>query len=374
MKEEKKQIRQAQILQDLYYDPKSGYGGVQALYRQVRARGHKISLNQIRQWLKEQEAYTLHKPIQRKFKRRRTRVTDIDEQWQLDLADVSNLKKQNDGYRFLLCAIDVLSKYAWVVPLKQKTGKEMIRGLQKIFKSGRRPVRIQSDQGKEFTNKEFVRAFKPIHFFTTRNAETKASIVERFQRSLKARMWRYFTRHKTRRYVNILPDLVYAYNHAYHRSIKRAPVTVKPSNVLQVWKTLYGVQQDSPRTKQQQQQQPQFIVGDLVRISKAKRTFEKGYLPNWTTELFTVSKRVPCRYPYVYKIKDYAGEELQGNFYEQELQKVTKTDDVYEVEKILGYKKRRVGKKIIKEFKVRWKGYPPSFDSWIPHTDLILPK
>ena len=81
MKEEKKQIRQAQILQDLYYDPKSGYGGVQALYRQVRARGHKISLNQIRQWLKEQEAYTLHKPIQRKFKRRRTRVTDIDEQW-----------------------------------------------------------------------------------------------------------------------------------------------------------------------------------------------------------------------------------------------------------------------------------------------------
>nr|XP_022335804.1 uncharacterized protein LOC111132300 [Crassostrea virginica] len=331
MKEEKKQIRQAQILQDLYYDPKSGYGGVQALYRQVRARGHKISLNQIRQWLKEQEAYTLHKPIQRKFKRRRTRVTDIDEQWQLDLADVSNLKKQNDGYRFLLCAIDVLSKYAWVVPLKQKTGKEMIRGLQKIFKSWRRPVRIQSDQGKEFTNKEFVRAFKPIHFFTTRNAETKASIVERFQRSLKARMWRYFTRHKTRRY-------------------------------------------DSPRTKQQQQQQPQFIVGDLVRISKAKRTFEKGYLPNWTTELFTVSKRVPGRYPYVYKIKDYAGEELQGNFYEQELQKVTKTDDVYEVEKILGYKKRRVGKKIIKEFKVRWKGYPPNFDSWIPHTDLILPK
>ena len=115
-KEKKNQIRQTQILQDVYYDPKSGYGGVQALYRQVRARGHNISLKKIRQCLKEQKAYTLHKPIQRKFQRRRTRVTDIDKQLQLDLADISNLKKQNDGYRFLLCAIDVFSKYSrWFI-------------------------------------------------------------------------------------------------------------------------------------------------------------------------------------------------------------------------------------------------------------------
>jgi hypothetical protein len=75
-------------------------------------------------------------------------VTDIDEQWRLDLADVSKLKKDNDGYTFLLCAIDVLSKYAWVVPIQQKTGKEMIRALPQIFKDGRRPIRIQPDLGK----------------------------------------------------------------------------------------------------------------------------------------------------------------------------------------------------------------------------------
>ena len=84
-------------------------------------------------------------------------------------------------------------------------------------------------------------------------------------------------------------------------------------------------------------------MGDLVRISKAKRTFEKGYVRNWTTELFTVSKRVPGCYPYVYMIKEYAGEEKQSYFCEQELQKVTKTDDVFEVEKTLGYEKRRMG-------------------------------
>ena len=321
-------MKPEQILQQLYYDPKTGYGGVQALYRQVRQLGHKITLSQIREWVKAQDTYTLHKPIRRKFKRRQTRVTDMDEQWQLDLADVSSLKQDNNGYTFLLCAIDVLSKYAWVVPLKQKTGKEMIRGLRRIFREGRRPVRIQSDQGKEFTNKEFRQAFKSIHFFTTRNAETKASIVERFQRTLKARMWRYFTRHKTRRYVDVLADLVYGYNHTYHRSIQRAPAQVHAKNVLTVWKTLYGKQRADTTSRLQ--------VGDRVRISKAKRTFEKGYLPNWTKELFTISRKVPGRN--VYRIQDDHGEELEGTFYEKELQQVIKDDDVYEVEEILGYK------------------------------------
>jgi hypothetical protein len=108
----------------VYYDPNKGYGGVQALYRQVRK--HQITLAPVLEWVKEQYTYTLHKPMRRKFKRHRTKVTDIDEQWQLDLADVSKLKKDNDRYAFLLCAIEVLSKYAWVIPIQQKTGKEMI--------------------------------------------------------------------------------------------------------------------------------------------------------------------------------------------------------------------------------------------------------
>ena len=112
-------------------------------------------------------------------------------------------------------------------------------------------------------------------------------------------------------------------------------------------------------------------MDDHVRISKAKRTFEKGYLPNLTTELFTIFRKVPGRN--AYRIKDDHGEELEGTFYAKELQQVVKTDDVYEVEAVVAYKKRRVGKKIFPEVKVRWKGYPPSLDSWIPQVDLILP-
>lgn len=160
-------------------------------------------------------------------------------------------------------------------------------------------------------------------------------------------------------------DLVYAYNHSYHRSIRRAPADVNSSNVLEVWKTLYEKKISLKRSK--------FKKGDRVRISKAKRTFEKGYLPNWTREIFTVSRIIQGSVPYRYKVEDYNGEELEGTFYESELQKVIKKDDVYEVEEILGYKKRRVGKKVISEVKVRWKGYPSSFDSWIPQADLILP-
>jgi hypothetical protein len=111
-------------------------------------------------------------------------------------------------------------------------------------------------------------------------------------------------------------------------------------------------------------------VGDCVRISKAKRTFEKGYLRNWTTDLFTISRKVPGRN--AHRIVDDHVEELEGTFFAKELQ-VVKTDDVYEVEVVLAYKKRRVGKEIIPEVKVRWKGYPPSFDSLISQADLILP-
>jgi hypothetical protein len=194
-----------------------------------------------------------------------------------------------------------------------------------------------------------------IHFFTIRNADTKASIVERFQWTLKARIWRCFTKHRTMCYVDILPDVVHGYNHTYHCSIRKAPAKVNAQNVLKVWKTLYS-KPGKPET-------PSALkVGNRVWIRKAKRTFEKGYLPNLTTELVTISRKVPGRN--AYRIEDHHGEELE---------QVVKTDDVYEVEEVLVYKKRRMGKTIFPEVKVRWKGYTPSFDSFIPQADLIPP-
>ena len=163
------------------------------------------------------------------------------------------------------------------------------------------------------------------------------------------------------RYIDMLPDLVYSYNHSVHRSIKTTPADVTADNEKQVWRTLYDHNDDVKHVKYK------FKIGDQVRISKMKRKFEKGYLPNFSKEIFTISKQVP-RDPPVYKLKDYDGEELKGTFYDKELQKVIKSDDVYEVEKIL--KKHGRGRNV--QYLVKWLGYPNKFNSWVPASEINL--
>ena len=108
-----------------------------------------------------------------------------------------------------------------------------------------------------------------------------------------------------------------------------------------------------------------FEIGDQVRINKTKRTFDKGYLPNFSKEIFTISQQIP-RQPRVYKLKYYDEEELDGTFYEEELQKVIKEDDVYEVEKIL----KKEGKGKNERYFVKWLGYPSKFNSWILASEM----
>ena len=356
-----------QYLAGVYFNPKrpGSYGGVERLYRDVKAEGiYDISRERIKEWLMQQDAYSLHKPIRRKFERNRVVVSGIDDQWQLDLADMQSLQKYNDGYRYLLICIDVFSKYAWAVPLKKKTGSSLVEAFKKILSSGRKPTHIQTDQGSEFFNRDFKKllAEENVTLFNTFN-ETKASIVERLIRTLKTKMWRYFTANKTMRYIDMLPDLLYSYNHSMHRSIKEKPINVTSENEDRIRQNLYG---DSKLNKPTHVKY-KFDIGDQVRISKIKRRFEKGYLPNFSKEIFTVSQKIP-RNPPVYRLKDHEGDELQGTFYEKELQKVIKKDDVYEIEKIL--KKRGRGGNV--QYFVKWSGYPNKFNSWVPASEIHI--
>jgi hypothetical protein len=274
-------------------------------------------------------------------------------QWQADLVDVSNIKKHNDGYTFLLTVIDVFSKQAWCIPLKNKSATSLVAAFESLLSSNK-VKHLQTDKGKEFLNKQLQALLKKhkVNFFTTHNEETKASIAERFNRTLKTKMWKYFTQHNTRRYVDILDDLLHSYNHTYHRSIKMAPVNVNQKNQHQVWNNLYG---DSKYVE------PKLKEGDTVRISKAKKQFKKGYLPNWSEEIFTVHE-VKRTQPPVYVLRDYHNEVLEGTFYEQELQKVkVSKDKLYLVESVLDKRTRR-GKT---EYLVKWKGYPDSFNQWV---------
>ena len=160
-----------------------------------------------------------------------------------DLVEMQPLKQWNRGMRYLLTVVDVLSKYAWVEPLKANTGPAVAAAFERILKwaQGRQPLRLQTDAGKEFYNLLFqaLMTRPKIHHFST-YGDTKSSVVERFNRTMKDRMYRYFTARNTYRYVDALPALVQGYNVTRHRSIGMAPRDVTWANQPQVWQRLYG--------------------------------------------------------------------------------------------------------------------------------------
>ena len=342
-------------LKELYYNPShsAGYASIDKL---VKASG--LPKAQVKTWLKAQPTYTLHKQARKRYPTRPYIVHDIDEQWQADLADVALLAKKNKGYHFILTVIDLFSRYAWARPLKTKRGEEVAAAFTSIFREGRIPKRIQTDQGKEFENRHVRALFEKhgIELFSVKSAY-KAAVVERFNRTLKGRLWRYFTAKLTQKWTDVLQDAVNAYNHSIHRMIKQRPVDVTPDTVDLV--------RDIPR-RQPPQGKMDLKVGDHVRISKVKSVFAKGYLPNWTEEIFTIS-RINTKYrPTTYTLKDYHGEEIEGSFYRYELEPVIHEEDVYMVEKILR-RQRRHGEGWVL---VKWLGYPSSMNSWVRQSDV----
>lgn len=346
-------------LANVYYNPSNpaGFTGVQPL---VRAMHNKYSKDAVLKWLQSQDTYTLHKPVRKIFPRNKFVVYDIDELWQADLNDMRGLSKFNDGNNYILTVIDVFSKRAFARVLKNKQSPEVIKAFESIFEENKskKPRCVQTDKGTEFVSKEVRKMFvrNGIKFFTTRNPDVKSAVVERFNRTLKTRAWRYLTHNNTYRYVDVLQDLMYAYNNSKHRSIKMKPVEVNKNNRFKVWMNLYS--QDFKTSR------PKLTTGDTVRITKAKRTFEKGYETKWSEEVFEVKDVLPYPIP-LYVLKDINGEIIDGTFYEQELQKVViDPNKVYKIDKILATK----GKGVSKRYLVKWKGWPSQ--SWIPASDL----
>lgn len=306
----------------------------------------------VKEWLTRQNVYTLHKPIRHQFPTRRVIVSSIDDQWQADLVDMQKYKTQNKNINYILTVMDIFSKYAWAIPIKKKTGNDIAEAFQNIFKK-RIPRKIHTDKGLEFINKPTQELFKKhgIHWFATEN-ETKAQVVERFNRTLKSKMWKYFTQNETKKWIDILPNLIKNYNTSIHRSIKMTPEQGSlTENSKIVYENLF------PSIEAKSTKKEKFILGDRVRISRKYKDFRKGYLPNFTEEIFIISKVLKTN-PITYKIKDMNNEEIIGSFYEQEMGKYE--SELFEVEKIL---KRSRGKVLVK-----WKGYDST--SWINDKDL----
>ena len=220
-----------------YRDPKES-GSLGGVTRFAEAQG--ISLSRAKRVLAHELGYTLHKPARRRFPTLKVVVFGPDEQWAADLVDVQKLKKFNRGVNYLLTVVDVFSKTAWVIPMKQKTGPQTAKALEKLFRtSKRRPQNLQTDDGKEFYNKHVAKVLKDrnVRHFSTAG-DTKASVVERFNRTFKQRLYRYMTTYNTPSYLSALPSLVKGYNASFHRSIGMAPEAVNLENTKEVWEAL----------------------------------------------------------------------------------------------------------------------------------------
>ena len=359
-----------ELLNKLYYDPSypASYSGVEKI---ATATHGTITRKNVVDWLKSQDAYNLHRPYRKKYLRANYNVDNIDDVWEADLVDLQSLKAENDNYAFLLVVIDVLSKYTWVEPLRNKTATEVKNAFERILQRSdkRVPITLQTDKGKEFLGVNFQNFLRnrEISFRVSRDPVVKAAIVERFNRTLKERMWRFFTHQNTHRYIDVLQKLVSAYNNARHSSINMCPSKDTLYNAAEAHR---NIQRRFSKIKKPVKK-PKYRAGDLVRVSRARGVFEKGYEVGWSEELFVIKRVINWRFnsPVVYELQDLAGEEIDGHFYEQELADVTNKDvhnDEFIVEKVI----RTRGRGVKKELLVKWSGYPDKFNSWIPATDL----
>ena len=251
----------------------------------------------------------LHKPIIKKFKKRKVYSQFKDNIWGVDLADMQSLSRKNKGIKYLLCIIDLYSKYAFVIPLKDKKGISILNAFNEIIKQyNRKPNKIWVDQGGELYNNIFKKWFSDndIIMYSMYN-ESKSVVAERFIRTLKSKLYKHMTAIGKSVYYDVLDDVVNKYNNTKHSTIKVKPIDVGDNNKR--------VDIDEYNEKDSR-----FKVGDRVRISKFKNIFAKGYTPNWSSEIFIVDK-IKDTFPYTYNLKDLNDEEIIGSFYDQELQK-----------------------------------------------------
>ena len=217
----------------------------------------------------------MQRPARRRFLRNHQTVTNLMEVWECDILDMQSLSKYNDTYRYSLSVIDVFSKYLHLVPIKTKSGPAVTSAFRYLLHDDSlRPLWVRTDKGKEFLNKHFqdILRDESIQFQVFRNPEVKCAVVERFQRTIRARLFKYFTFSNTYRYIDVLPNFVKAYNETVHTTTGMAPSQLTDADVLKLcagWK---------PEDCGFESRQPCFVSGSTFVSAKRKGNLPR--LPN----------------------------------------------------------------------------------------------
>jgi len=357
MQKKKKNVKLVKNNESRYYDPENvgGYGGVK------RFDGDK-------KWLRTQPTYSLHKPLRKKFPTRTYMTSGLNYLWQMDLMEMIPYAKINKGYRYILTCIDVFSRFARAQPVKTKSGADVANAIKAIFKSDKSmPRYVQTDQGKEFYNSQVQSLFKKhkIKHYSVKS-QFKAALCERFNRSLREKLTRWFTHQGNKTWYRILPTFVATYNKSKNRGIfNKKPIDITKKNEHELWE----MQQRQQQQKQVKSNKSAMIpLLNYVRISRIGITpFKRNFDQNWSEEVFRVIGVDTKSQPTMYILEDLKHDVIEGKFYKEEIQDIGPLPpQVYRIEKVI----RTKGKGKYKQYYVKWYGYDKSQNSWINASNL----
>jgi transposase InsO family protein len=357
-----------EYLSSIYYDPlqPGSYSGIQKFWNVIKQDNiYNIRYKHVTDWLKKQEGYVRHKPQPRIFPRQKILMSSLDEQWDADVMDMQKFSRHNNGYRYLAVFIDIFSRYIWVEALKTKHNSEMLKAINRVFKKGRKPLFLRTDQGTEYTGKYVQHYLRKnnVHHFTALNP-LHANYAERLIRTLKGKIYRFFTANQTKRYIDNLDDIVDSYLNTVHSSTKMKPIDITEKNSQDVYEKLYLPQQVAEESKPVKYQ---YEIDDKVHMAMDRSVFHKAYKETYFQEIFQIYRRTPT-HPPRYKLRDLLRNVIKGTFYEQQLTKIAYdyTGGLQRVEKVLRYRVGENGREAL----IRWKGYSTKYDTWLHVEDI----
>ena len=293
-------------LDQFYLKGPASYGSIKRLQTQS-----KLPIGKVLSYLETKPSFTKYRSIRLKFPRLKVFVKDINEIWSLDLSHVDKLAKYNRNIKYLLVAVDCLSRFLRVEPLKTKYATEAAEAFKKMIKN-KQPEKVWVDDGTEFLG-EFKQLCnkRGIQLYST-FSEKKSAFAERNIRSLKKIIHRYLEEKWTYSYIDQLDQFVKTINSRVNRVTKIAPNKVTKKDVPRL--VSLTVQTSS-------NQKPKFYIGDFVRIVKKDKAFRKSYKQSFTDEVFEITG-IPTLSPPTYSLVDTDKEPIQGKFYQPELQLV----------------------------------------------------
>jgi len=355
-------------LDSVYLDPASAasFTSPDKLFRAVKDTFPDITRKKIESYLLENSGYYLHRPVYRHFNRNKVMVATLNEILGLDLMDVSEIREENDGFRYVLLGVDLFSRKAYATPMKSKSCvQDTIEALQTMLGPDIQYRSFYTDKGGEFICKELKK------FLDTKGAKiyfatnyVKVNIVERFIRTLRLKMERYFESQQTRRYIDVLQQLIDSYNKTYHRSIGTSPASVNQHNSAEIYQ--YQYLPFKPQKKKKKKRYFKYKLGDIVRVSDIQRTpFSKETRrERWTEEVFKIVQRKMRENIPVYKVEDMMGGAVIGTWYEQELTPASYSEDAY-FKLDPAHKPRKRKRQGKTEYYVKYQGWPKKFNRWI---------